>query len=69
MKDQRRDLPSVNTLLETSGVKWLLEQHPRRIVVDAVRSAVEAARTAGGTQPTDEQWVETIASAVRDATR
>ena len=69
MKDSRRDLPSVNTLLETSGVKWLLEQHPRRVVVDAVRSTVEAARTAGGAQPTEEQWVETIASAVRDATR
>jgi L-seryl-tRNA(Ser) seleniumtransferase len=69
MRDQRRDLPSVNTLLETPGLKWLLEQHPRRVVVDAVRSVVEAARTAGGAQPTDEQWVEAIASAVRDATR
>ncbi len=69
MKDSRRDLPSVNTLLETSGVKWLLEQHPRRVVVDAVRSSVEAARTTGGAQPTEEQWVEKIASAVRDATR
>jgi L-seryl-tRNA(Ser) seleniumtransferase len=69
MKDSRRDLPSVNALLETSGVKWLLEQHPRRVVLDAVRSAVDAARTAGIAQPTEEQWVETIASAVRDATR
>jgi len=69
MKDSRRDLPSVNALLETSGVKWLLEQHPRRVVVDAVRSTVEAARTAGGTQPTEAQWVEAIASAVREASR
>jgi len=69
MRDSRRDLPSVNALLETSGVKWLLEQHPRRVVVDAVRSTVDAARTAGSAQPTEEQWVETIASAVRDATR
>ena len=69
MKDSRRDLPSVNALLETSGVKWLLEQHPRRVVLDAVRSAVDAARTAGIAQPTEEQWVETITSAVRDATR
>jgi hypothetical protein len=36
MKDSRRDLPSVNALLETPGVKWLLEQHPRRVVLDAV---------------------------------
>lgn len=69
MKDSRRDLPSVNALLETSGVKWLLEQHPRRVVLDAVRSAVDAARTAGIAQPTEAQWVETIASAVREASR
>ena len=69
MKDARRDLPSVNSLLETLGVKWLLEQHPRRVVLDAVRSTVDAARTAGGAPRTEEQWVETIASAVRDATR
>jgi L-seryl-tRNA(Ser) seleniumtransferase len=69
MKDARRDLPSVNSLLETSGVKWLLEQHPRRVVLDAVRSTVDAARTAVEAPRTEEQWVETIASAVRDATR
>jgi L-seryl-tRNA(Ser) seleniumtransferase len=68
MRDARRDLPSVNTLLETPGVKWLLEQHPRRVVVDAVRSSIDAARTSGGAQPTEEQWIETIASAVRRAT-
>jgi L-seryl-tRNA(Ser) seleniumtransferase len=67
--DARRDLPSVSALLETSGVKWLLEQHPRRVVLDAVRSSVEAARAAGGSQQTEEQWIETIASAVRESTR
>ena len=69
MKDSRRDLPSVNTLLETPGVKWLLDQHPRRVVLDAVRRTVDAARTAGEVQRTDEQWIEAITSAVRDATR
>jgi L-seryl-tRNA(Ser) seleniumtransferase len=69
MKDSRRDLPSVNALLETAGVKWLLEQHPRRVVLDAVRNTIEAARTAGGALRTEEQWVETITSALRDATR
>ena len=69
MKDSRRGLPSVNTLLETPGVKWLLDQHPRRVVLDAVRSTVDAARSAGETQRTDEQWIEAITSAVRDATR
>ncbi|MGZ3462183.1 MAG: L-seryl-tRNA(Sec) selenium transferase [Gemmatimonadaceae bacterium] len=69
MTDSRRDLPSVSSLLETSGVKWLLEQHPRGVVLDAVRSSVEAARAAGGSQQTEEQWVEMIASAVRESTR
>lgn len=69
MRDARRDLPSVNALLETSGVRSLLEQHPRRVVLDAVRSAVDAARTAGGAQQTEQQWVETITSAVRHSTQ
>lgn len=65
MTDARRDLPSVNALLETAGVRSLLEEHPRRAVLDAVRSAIDAARRSGGAQLTDEQWAETIASAVR----
>jgi L-seryl-tRNA(Ser) seleniumtransferase len=69
MTDSRRDLPSVNKLLETSGVKSLLEQHPRSVVVDAVRSTVDAARNAGGAQRTEQQWVDTITSAVNQATR
>jgi L-seryl-tRNA(Ser) seleniumtransferase len=68
MKDSRRELPSVNALLETTGVKWLLEQHPRRVVVDAVRNTVDAARTAGSAAQTEDQWVETITSAVLSAT-
>jgi L-seryl-tRNA(Ser) seleniumtransferase len=69
MTDARRDLPSVNSLLETRGVKSLLKNHPRRVVLDAVRTSVEAARSSGSAQQTEEQWVDTIASAVRDATR
>jgi L-seryl-tRNA(Ser) seleniumtransferase len=69
MKDARRDLPSVNALLETAGVKWLLEQHPRRVVLDAVRSTIEAARTAGGGERPEQQWLETITSAIREGTR
>jgi len=67
--DSRRDLPSVSALLETSGVKQLLEHHPRRVVLDAVRETVEAARTAGGAHRTEQQWVDTITSAIRDATQ
>ena len=69
MTDSRRELPSVNTLLETSGVKYLLDHHPRRVVVDAVRSTVESARVAGGAPRTEEQWVATITSAVEQASR
>lgn len=69
MTDSRRDLPSVSSLLETPGVKWLLDKNPRRVVVDAVRSTVEAARASGAAQLTEKQWAENIAAAVRDATR
>jgi L-seryl-tRNA(Ser) seleniumtransferase len=69
MTDLRRDLPSVNKLLETSGVKSLLEQHPRSVVLDAVRSTVESARSAGGGQRTEQQWIDTITSAIHEATR
>jgi L-seryl-tRNA(Ser) seleniumtransferase len=50
-------------------VKLLLEQHPRRVVVDAVRDSVEAARAAGGGDKTQQQWLDTISSAIRDASR
>src|SRR5438874_6301402 len=69
MTDSRRDLPSVSSLLETSGVRLLLEQHPRRVVLDAVRETVEAARSAGGAKRTEDEWVDTIASAIRDASQ
>ena len=64
MTDPRRDLPSVNALLESAGVRSLLEQHPRRVVLEAVRSAVNAARNQGDAQRTEQQWVASIASAV-----
>jgi L-seryl-tRNA(Ser) seleniumtransferase len=69
MTDARRDLPSVNALLETAGVRSLLEQHPRRVVLDAVRAAVDEARSAGGTHRTEQQWIESITSVVRHNTQ
>jgi L-seryl-tRNA(Ser) seleniumtransferase len=65
MTDPRRDLPSVNALLESAGVRSLLEQHPRPVVLEAVRNAVDAARTLGDAQRSEQQWVASIASAVR----
>jgi len=65
MTDPRRDLPSVNALLESAGVRALLQQHPRRVVLEAVRSAVNAARHEGDAQRTEAQWITSIAHAVR----
>jgi L-seryl-tRNA(Ser) seleniumtransferase len=64
MSDPRRDLPSVSTLLETDGIRALLERHPRPVVVDAIRSAIEAARAGGSSGRTEQQWVATVAFAV-----
>ena len=69
MKDARRDLPSVNLLLETSAVHSLLEHHPRQIVLDAVRSAINAARTAGQFHRTEQEWIDSIMAAIRDSTQ
>jgi len=67
--DPRRDLPSVNTLLESESVKSLLELHPRRVVVDAVRSAVDEARRDESPALTDEEWSARISLALeRDGT-
>ncbi|HEV7594006.1 MAG TPA: L-seryl-tRNA(Sec) selenium transferase [Gemmatimonadaceae bacterium] len=65
MTDPRRGLPSVNSLLESAGVRALLELHPRHIVLEAVRSAVSAARDVGNAQRTEQQWIASIASAVQ----
>jgi len=67
--DSRRDLPSVSSLLETPGVKLLLEQHPRRVVVDAVRETVEAARTSGGSSRSEQEWLDSISSVIREASK
>ena len=69
MTDPRRDLPSVSSLLETQGVRLLLEQHPRRVVVDAVRESLEAARNATDVARTEQQWIDAIGAAVRDSSR
>jgi len=69
MTDPRRELPSVSALLGTAGVKSLLEHHPRRVVLDAVRTTVETARISGNVARTEDQWVDTIASVMAEANR
>ena len=65
MSDRRRDLPSVNSLLESESVRALLERHPRRVVVDAVRDAVDEARRAASSPLTPDEWTSRIQSAIR----
>ena len=69
MTDRRRDLPSISALLESAGVQSLLGQYPRRLVVEAVRSAVDAERSEGGSGKTEEQWLAVIAAKVGGMSR
>jgi L-seryl-tRNA(Ser) seleniumtransferase len=69
MTDKRRELPSISALLESAGVQSLLGQYPRRLVVEAVRSAVDAERSEGGSGKTEEQWLAVIAAKVGGMSR
>jgi L-seryl-tRNA(Ser) seleniumtransferase len=68
MTDIRRALPSVGSLLETDGVRALLEHTARSVVVDAIRATIEQARL--GAAPVDSiSWTQAIVAAVGSATR
>jgi len=68
--DPRRELPSVNALLESAGVRALLAQAPRALVADAVREAVERARGAPADAPRDpEGWSAAVRAALERRTR
>jgi|tagenome__1003787_1003787.scaffolds.fasta_scaffold20980078_2 L-seryl-tRNA(Ser) seleniumtransferase len=58
--DRRRALPSVNALLELRGVESLLERAPRAAVVDAVRTALDSARSGALVPSDDDGWVAAI---------
>jgi L-seryl-tRNA(Ser) seleniumtransferase len=51
MSDPRRQLPSVDALLTEESVAALTAQHPRALVVRAVRAVLHAAREDGGAAP------------------
>jgi L-seryl-tRNA(Ser) seleniumtransferase len=63
MTDPRRQLPAVDALLAEPGVVMLLTQHPRALVLKAVREAVDRARVSGGAAPA-EGWNAAIRAAV-----
>jgi len=62
--DPRRDLPSVNALLESASLMPLLQRAPRAVVVEAIRVAIDdARREPGGAPAGDDAWarrVETV---------
>jgi L-seryl-tRNA(Ser) seleniumtransferase len=68
MSDARRQLPSVSALLESKGVRALLERAPRSVVVDAIRSSIDVARN-GSTPRDDAEWLAVITDAVTLAQR
>ena len=63
MTDPRRKLPAVDALLAEPGVVTLLGQHPRALVLKAVREAVDRARVNGGVAPA-EGWDAAVRAAV-----
>ena len=68
--DARRTLPSVSAILEMSGVRPLLEQAPRSVVVEAAREVVNAARRDPEARPRDDQeWSAAVNEAVVRALR
>jgi L-seryl-tRNA(Ser) seleniumtransferase len=70
MTDARRGLPSVTALLESDGVKSLLEHVPRGVVVDAIRRTIASVRASHADAPADAAgWTAAVSTAVDDATR
>jgi L-seryl-tRNA(Ser) seleniumtransferase len=58
--DPRRGLPSVSTLLELPRIRDLLVRAPRATVVDAIRAALDAARSTGSPPDADATLVDAI---------
>jgi L-seryl-tRNA(Ser) seleniumtransferase len=59
--DPRRDLPSVNALLESASLMPLLQRAPRAVVVEAIRVAIDDARREPGAAPAgDDAWARRV---------
>ena len=67
--DRRRSLPSVNALLEVPEIQRLLEQAPRTTVVNAVRAALDEARTSDDGRPENRDWVVAVERELTRMTR
>ncbi len=69
MSDPRRNLPSVSALLERDAIRALQDRAPRSLVVDAIRSTIEAARAGSPAPVSDGEWVAAIDAALARAQR
>ena len=70
MTDDRRALPSVSSLLDSSDFRALLDRTPRSVVVDAIRRTIDAARTSPSTAPSEPRaWADAVSAAVEQSTR
>ena len=69
MSDVRRALPSVGALLESAGVRALLQSAPRALVVDAVRATVALARERTAIPSDDAGWAAAVAERLAEASR
>jgi L-seryl-tRNA(Ser) seleniumtransferase len=67
MNDARRDLPSVDRLLNDPAVAALLELVPRDTVVRAIRRVLESARRRRTPRPID--WADAVAEEVQRASQ
>jgi L-seryl-tRNA(Ser) seleniumtransferase len=65
VSDPRRLLPSVSSLLESEALRALLERAPRSLVADAVRAAIDEARSAPERAPHDDAgWATAVGAAL-----
>ena len=70
MTDDRRSLPSVASLLDSSDIRSLLDRVPRSVVVDAIRRTIDEARSAPTRAPTESRgWAEAVSRAVDHSIR
>jgi L-seryl-tRNA(Ser) seleniumtransferase len=70
MTDRRRELPSVNALLEHEEIRSLLDSAPRALLVGVVRDVIAAARHDARSAPaTDAEWAQAVRVRLSRATR
>jgi L-seryl-tRNA(Ser) seleniumtransferase len=62
----RRALPSVSSLLERAEISAQLDEHPRVLVINAIRAAIETVREAPVSAP---DWPGLVRDALADASR